>query len=238
MLIIIDNSGNMSSVPVTPPSLGSITSNILYVEPSGNLGVLSSFDIYTLYPTVKSLLTVDANNVFSTISSSKFNPCHVNSDLTMNGTPQRNGTCACRNNWTGTASGNGCAICDAGGDGVTHLDNTFGELAGPDCQYSRTSGCSGKGKVTGTGQCQCDANWTGSSCSIPACQNGGIPNADNTACICPTIPESTKIDGPDRIGRCAIVTFPSYVAAGGQFCENRNLNSSTRSPWGSVACPK
>lgn len=174
-LVIVDGNGNMSSVSVRPPSLAGVppTSNVVYVDTSGNIGIISIGDIYTSYQgnsssRVRNLLTIDANNNLSTLPSHNFSPCHINGDpntnpnATMNGTPQRDGTCVCRNNWTGTTKGDGCAVCD--GYGITHVDGSFGPLAGADCQFSRVSNCSSNGNVNGSGVCKCDPTYIGSDC--------------------------------------------------------------------------
>ena len=122
-LIVIDGDGNMSSVSIRPPSLAGIppTSNIVYVNSSGNLGVMSFGDVYTSYQgnssnNVRNLLTIDANNNFSVLSTLNFNPCHVNGDpmtnptSTMNGKPQPDGTCTCSPNWVGKTKGDGCTL--------------------------------------------------------------------------------------------------------------------------------
>jgi hypothetical protein len=151
-LIVIDGNGNMSSVAVNPPSLAEIpsTSNIVYVDASGNIGTMSVGSVYTSYKNknVRNLLKIDSNNNFSVISSLNFNPCHMNSDGTMNGVPQRDGTCICRNNWSGKTKGDGCAVCDG---------------AGPDCEYSHSL-CNGHGKVNNIGECICDRTYGGKYC--------------------------------------------------------------------------
>ena len=181
-LIVVDGNGNMSSVEVRPPSLNGVppTSNVVYVDALGNIGVMSVGDIYTSYQgnassRVRNLLTIDANNNLSILPSHNFSPCRINGDpntnpnATINGTPQRDGTCLCRNNWSGTEKGNGCAVCDGYTDGITHTynghtDGSFGRLAGPDCQYSRASNCSNRGDVNGSGSCWCDSGYSGNRC--------------------------------------------------------------------------
>ena len=149
----------MSSIAVNPPSLAEIpsTSNIVYVDSSGNIGTMSAGSVYTSYKNknVRNLLKIDANNKFSVLSSLNFNPCHINGDpytnpsATMNGVPQRDGTCICRNNWSGKAKGDGCNVCDG---------------AGPDCDYSNAL-CNGHGKINNTGdECVCDKTYGGKFC--------------------------------------------------------------------------
>ena len=196
-LIVVDPEGNMTSITVQPPSLYGIpsSSNIVYVDSSGNVGVMSPGDVYTSYRgdarnNIRNLLTIDSNQIFSTISTLRFNPCHVNGDparnpaATMNGAPQQDGTCRCRNNWSGTKAGDGCAVCD--GYGVTHVDGTFGKLAGSDCQYSRKSNCSGHGNVNGSGKCSCDLTYAGSFCQysdLANCNGHGKVDASGK-CTC------------------------------------------------------
>lgn len=212
-LIVVDDRGNLSTATVRPPYLEGIppTSNIVYVDSSGNIGAMSVGDVYTSYQgnasknNVRDLLTMDANNNFSTLSTLNFNPCHVNGDpvtnpnATMNGSPQRDGTCACRNYWTGTTKGDGCSICD--GYGVTHVgDGTSGKLAGPDCQYSRVANCSNNGNIDGNGVCKCDPTYNGSSCQYSnavTCNNHGVAQKDGS-CACQTV-----WGGPNcNINRC------------------------------------
>ena len=213
-LIVVDGNGNMSAVAVRPPSLSGIppTSNIVYIDSLGNIGVISSGDVYTSYQgkqgkssnNIRNLLTIDSNNNFGALSTLNFNPCHVNGDpakdpdSTMNGTPQRDGTCACRNNWSGTTKGDGCAVCD--GYGITHTDGSFGALAGPDCQYSRPSNCSSHGNVTGSGGCSCDATYAGSSCqysNAENCNNRGTVDANGN---CPTcFSYTSNADGESKL---------------------------------------
>lgn len=158
-LMVVDKNGNMSPITIRPPSLAEIpsTSNIIYVDENGNIGVISVEDVYTSYQgnssnNIRNLLTIDANNNFSVLSSLNFNPCHVNGDpytnpnAANNGIPQKDGTCKCRNNWSGSDKGNGCAICDTypGSNGTTHVNDTnFGNFAGPDCEYSKVN-CQGR----------------------------------------------------------------------------------------------
>jgi hypothetical protein len=167
-LIVIDENGNISPIMVRPPSLNGIpaTANIIYVEDSGNIGTMSVEDVYTSYQgnpltnKVRNLLTVDSNNNFSVISSLNFNPCYVNGDPYTNpnapntGTPQKDGTCLCSNNWVGIEKGKGCAVCDRdlrydplypdrfpAKNGVTHVgDGVFGNFAGPNCEFKRNTG--------------------------------------------------------------------------------------------------
>jgi hypothetical protein len=80
-VIAVDGNGNMSSVAVRPPSLSGVppTSNLVYVNELGNIGVISFSDIYTSYLgnasyIVRNLLTIDANNNLSTIPSNNFGP--------------------------------------------------------------------------------------------------------------------------------------------------------------------
>jgi len=84
----------------------------------------------------------------------------------MNGTPKSDGTCGeCRHHWSGSAPNDGCAICD--GDGTTHgthMDGTYGLLAGPDCQYSKQDNCNVRGYVNASGACWCDTTYNGGSC--------------------------------------------------------------------------
>lgn len=154
-LMVVDGNGNMSPITIRPPSLDGIpsTSNIIYVDETGNIGLISVEDVYTSYQgnssnNVRNLLTVDANNNFSVLSSLNFNPCHVSGDpytnpnAPNNGMPQKDGTCKCRNNWSGTEKGNGCAICDTypGSNGTNHVNDTkYGNFAGPDCEYSKVN---------------------------------------------------------------------------------------------------
>ena len=196
-LIVVDANGNMSAVAVRPPSLNGVppTSNVVYTDALGNIGVMSVGDIYTSYQgnsstKIRNLLTIDGNNNLSTLPTHNFSPCHINGDpntnpnATINGTPQRDGTCTCRNNWSGTAKGDGCAVCD--GYGVTHTDGSFGALAGPDCQYSRSANCSNHGNVNGSGGCKCDPTYAGSACQYSraaTCSNQGNPK-DNGECVC------------------------------------------------------
>ena len=202
-VMVVDEKGTMAPVTVRPPYLEGIppTSNIVYVDSSGNIGVMSVGDVYTSYQgnasknNVRNLLTIDANNNFSTLSTLNFNPCHVNGDpvtnpnATINGSPQPNGTCACRNNWTGTTKGDGCTDCD-GGYGVTHVgDGTSGKLAGPDCQYSRVANCSNRGNIDGNGVCKCDPTYNGSSCQYSnavTCNNRGVAQYDGSCKCDPT----------------------------------------------------
>ena len=176
-LIVVDANGNMSAVAVRPPYLNGVppNSNVVYTDALGNLGVMTVGDIYTSYQgnastKIRNLLTIDGNNNLSTLPTHNFSPCHINGDpntnpnATINGTPQRDGTCACRNKWSGTAKGDGCAVCD--GYGVTHTDGSFGALAGPDCQYSRPANCSSRGNVNGSGGCKCDPTYAGSVCQF------------------------------------------------------------------------
>jgi len=158
-VMVVDGNGNISPITIRPPTLDGIpsTSRIIYVDETGNIGVISVEDVYTSYQgnssnNVRNLLTVDANNNFSLLSTLNFNPCHVSGDpytnpnAPNNGTPQKDGTCKCRNNWSGTEKGNGCAICDTypGSNGTTHVNDTnFGTFAGPDCEYSAKVNCPG-----------------------------------------------------------------------------------------------
>jgi hypothetical protein len=80
-VIAVDGNGNMSSVAVRPPSLSGVppTSNLVYVNELGNIGVISFTEIYTSYLgnasyIVRNLLTIDANNNLSTIPSNNFGP--------------------------------------------------------------------------------------------------------------------------------------------------------------------
>jgi hypothetical protein len=167
-LMVVDGNGNMSPITIRPPSLDGIptTSNIIYVDDSGNIGTISVEDVYTSYQgnpstnKVRNLLTIDSNNNFSTLSTLNFNPCYVNGDPVANpnspngGTPQKDGTCACRNNWVGNEKGKGCAICDRDSrydplypdrypakNGITHVgDGVFGNFAGPNCEFKRNTG--------------------------------------------------------------------------------------------------
>lgn len=158
-VLVVDGNGNISSITICPPYLSEIpsTSNIIYVDETGNIGVISVEDVYTSYQgnssnNVRNLLTVDANNNFSVLSTLNFNPCSVRGDpytnpnAPNNGTPQKDGTCKCRNNWSGTEKGNGCAICDTypGSNGTNHVNDTkLGNFAGPDCEYSKAN-CQGR----------------------------------------------------------------------------------------------
>ena len=250
-LIVVDDRGNLSTATVRPPYLDGIppTSNIVYVDSSGNIGAMSVGDVYTSYQgnasknNVRNLLTIDTNNNFSTLSTLNFNPCHVNGDpvtnpnATMNGSPQRDGTCACRNYWTGTAKGDGCAECD--GYGVTHVgDGTSGKLAGPDCQYSRVANCSNLGNIDGNGVCKCDPTYNGSSCQYGdsktcsnrgkaqydgscACQTAwsGTPNCDKTSCDQGT----PRADGSGCDCNCSCTYYGgvdwTICSCGGTFCK-------------------
>ena len=101
-LIVVDANGNMSAVAVRPPSLNGVppTSNVVYTDALGNLGVMTVGDIYTSYQgnastKIRNLLTIDGNNNLSTLPTHNFSPCHINGDpntnpnATINGTPQR-----------------------------------------------------------------------------------------------------------------------------------------------------
>ena len=224
-LIVVDGNGNMSSVEVRPPSLNGVppTSNVVYVDALGNIGVMSVGDIYTSYQgnassRVRNLLTIDANNNLSILPSHNFSPCRINGDpntnpnATINGTPQRDGTCLCRNNWSGTAKGDGCAVCD--GYGITHTDGSFGPLAGPDCQYSRASNCSSRGNVNGSGGCRCDPTYAGSVCQYSDaanCSGRGSVTDSGSCSRCDATYAGSKCqysDGADCNGR-------GYVDANG-----------------------
>lgn len=204
-LIIVDSGGNMSTQAVTSPSLYPIpnTSNIVYVDANGNIGVMSPAAVYTSYPgNVKNLLTVNANN-FSTISTNYFNPCRVNDDGTMNGAPQSNGTCSCRNNWSGTAPGDGCGICDGSTNGITHTDNTFGSKAGKDCEWSIEKNCNGQGvSINSSGTCNCNPGYAGPHCeysdAVTCNNNGKVQN--NGTCVCKVgdvYAGETSFEGPN-----------------------------------------
>lgn len=215
-LIIVDSGGNMSAQAVTSPSLYPITSNIVYVDANGNIGVMSPADVYTSYPrNVKNLLTVNANN-FSTISTNYFNPCRVNDNGTMNGTPQSNGTCNCRNNWTGTTPGDGCGICDGSTNGITHTDNTFGSKAGNDCEWSSAKNCNGQGvSINSSGTCNCNPGYAGPRCEYSdavTCNNNGKVQNDGS-CVCNVGDEyaETNYGGPN----CAkpICTYNGYCSS-------------------------
>lgn len=182
-LVVIDANGNMSTQSVTSPSLNPIqaTSNIVYVDASGNIGVMNPSQIYTAYPNnVKKLLTVDSNNIFSTISTNYFNPCHVNDDRTMNGTPKSDGSCECRNKWSLHTPGDECNMCDGSPNG--HTDGTFGSnFAGPDCEYD-VSSCNGHGTaINGSNVCQCKSGYAGDKCQFSdavTCNNHGQARYD------------------------------------------------------------
>lgn len=217
-LVIVDSGGNMSTQVVRSPSLYPINSNIVYVDANGNIGCMSPADVYTSYPSkVKNLLTVDANNNFSTISTNYFNPCHVNANGTMNGTPKPNGSCECRNNWTGTTPGDGCGICDGSTNGITHTDNTFGAKAGNDCEWSSANNCKGQGvSINGSGICNCNPTYAGPHCEYSdavTCNNNGKVQNDGS-CICkvgnPDAGE-TSFEGPN----CAkpICTYYGYCSS-------------------------
>ena len=188
-LMVVDGNGNMSPITIRPPSLAGIpsTSSIIYVEDSGDIGTISVEDVYTSYQgnpstnKVRNLLTIDANNNFSVLSTLNFNPCYVNGDPYTNpnapnaGTPQKdengNGICVCRNNWVGKEKGNGCAVCDRdirydplypdrypAKNGVTHVsDGLFGNFSGPNCEFKRnTSPCSMSLVGFANGKVKCD----------------------------------------------------------------------------------
>ena len=202
----------MTSVYVTSPSLVNAgTSNIVYVDASGNIGVISPSDIILTTPkNYVNLLTVDSNNNFSTIPSNQFNGCHVNSEGTLNGTPKTDGTCVCSGNWSGTTPGDGCSICDGTTSGdSTHMDGTFGPLAGAKCQFSKATTCNGRGNVNGNGVCKCNVppiyestlyndDYAGTNCQYSrktTCNNLGIPD-DNGNCIC--APGYTTLPGGEK----------------------------------------
>jgi len=174
-LIVVDGNGNISPIAIRPPSLDGIpsSSNLVYVDSSGNIGTMTIGDVYTSYQgnstnNIRNLLTIDANNNFGVLSTLNFNPCHVNGDpatnpnATMNGIPQRDGTCKCRNSWSGSVKGDGCAVCDGGG---------------PDCIYSNAELCNGHGKMIDYDNrlCACDPSYAGRNCEFDGnvlCGNG------------------------------------------------------------------
>lgn len=196
-LITVDGNGNMTTVAVTSPSLLPIgTSNVVYVDESGNIGLISPKAIIMTTPKkYVNLLTVDSNNNFSTISSNMFNGCRVNSDEKMNGTPQLDGSCTCRNFWSNSVGGDGCGICDWTTDGSTHMDGSFGSFAGSDCQFSQAN-CSGAGFINGQGNaCKCRSGYTGNVCqySRATCNNNGTPQNDGS-CVCDAFRTGAKCE--------------------------------------------
>ena len=111
-LIVIDRDGNMGSVSVTTPSLSPILSTALIVCLDGdNLQTVSPGDIYTSYPGKEyRLLICDSTGNFSIISSHSFTPCYVYPNGSINGVPQRDGTCKCNGYWVGAT----CTSCSHG----------------------------------------------------------------------------------------------------------------------------
>ena len=94
-LITVDDNGNMSAITVTSSSLEPVgTSNILFVDTSGNIGIMSPSDVVLTIPLTKyvNLLTVDNDNNFSVIGSYLFNRCNGS----QNGIPQSDGSCICK----------------------------------------------------------------------------------------------------------------------------------------------
>jgi hypothetical protein len=197
-LITVDGNGNMTNIAVTSPSLSSVgTSNVLYVDESGNIGLISPSAIILTTPKKRvNLLTVDSNNNFSTIPSNMFNGCRVNSDETMNGTPKLDGSCSCRNFWGNSKGGDGCGICDWTTDGSTHMDGSFGSFAGSDCQLSRAN-CSGAGFINGQGNlCKCGYGYAGNVCQYSrgaTCNNNGTPQNDGS-CVCDGLRTGAKCE--------------------------------------------
>ena len=116
-LIVIDGDGNMGNVSVTTPSLSPILSTALIVCLDGdNLQTVSPGDIYTSYPgKAYRLLISDSTGNFSIISSHSFTPCYVYPNGSMNGVPQRDGTCQCTGYWVG-------GTCTSCGHGTTNIN--------------------------------------------------------------------------------------------------------------------
>jgi hypothetical protein len=200
-LITVDSNGNMNAKNVTPPSLSPLSPtsdvNIVYVTDTNNIAVTTVGDVYTSYPSnLKNLLVCDSAGNFSTISSKLFNPCHVNVKAdsgtgagSMNGIPQKDGTCLCNNNWNGQTPGNGCNVCDGTDEEITHMGPypDSGVFAGRNCEFSRVANCSDHGNVSGGGFCVCDDTYNGSACQYSnqhECNNNGHVNNIGVCDIC------------------------------------------------------
>ena len=213
-LFTIDSNGNMASVAVSAPSLDPIPDNVNILGFSnGGVVVATKAEIYTAYPSRRGqLLSSDSNGVLTAISTDLFNPCLVNGDpatnATMNGIPQPNGTCACRNHWSGTTPGKGCDVCD----------RTNGNYAGSDCQYSRADQCGGHGWADETGTCsKCDAGWAGRTVRCPysdalTCSGNGTAQ-ENGTCVCSTY--VSAVTGSTRV----------FLGKGCQYGDNKTCGN-------------
>ncbi len=95
-----------------------------------------------------------------------------------------NGQCTCLNLWTGpTCSVSPCengGVWDASADQCTCQTGFTGKYCktlGIDCgRYGR--------QLTSVAGCVCDALWTGPSCNITRCQNGGVYSETSSSCSC------------------------------------------------------